>query len=119
MFSVIDIAALVVFSLLGMAIVVITVAFLFFSHRSRPAQASPNSSPRFNRGSSILEDIELQERPSRPEPAFMQTRYYEYEFSSPYPYPHIPTTTFDQQSGYSFQLTNTLDSVSNTTIQSR
>jgi hypothetical protein len=49
----------------------------------------------------------------------MQTRYYKYEFSSPYPYPHIPTTTFDQQTGYLIQLTNTLDSVSNATIQSR
>jgi hypothetical protein len=119
MFSTANIVALVVFSLLGTAITVIAIFFLYLAYRSRPVRASPNSSLHFNRGSSIFDDVELQQRPSRPEPVLMQTHHYEYEFSSPYPYPHIPTTTFDQQSGYSFQLTNTLDSVSNTTIQSR
>jgi hypothetical protein len=79
----------------------------------------PRPAEGVNQGSSILSNIELQIRPSLPEQAFMQTSYYEYEFSSPNPYLHIPTTTFDQQTGYLIQLMNTLDSVSNFTSHSR
>jgi hypothetical protein len=111
MFSVIDIAALVVFTLLGTAIVVITIVFLFFSFRSRPVRASPNSSLRFNRGSSIFDDIELQIRPSRPEPVYIPSPSILDEL--PFPHPNLRmTSTFG--SAYAISISTTIERTTNT-----
>jgi hypothetical protein len=110
MFSAIDIAALVVFALLGTAIVVITIVFLFISFRSRPIRASPNSSLRFNRGSSIFDDIELQTQPSRPDPVYISPSILD---ELPFPHPNLRmTSTFG--SAYAISISSTVERTTNT-----
>jgi hypothetical protein len=112
MFTTRDFIMIAFCSTLGLAILIITAANIFYLRRSR-GTICPTSPLQFNRGSSIFaDDVELEVLPSYPEPTFMQTRRYEHEFN--YPYPLSSTIPLYQRSEYSIWQTSSLPSVLDT-----
>jgi hypothetical protein len=110
MFSIADIVALVVFSLLGTAITVIAIFFLYLLYYSRPVRALSTSSLRFNRGSSIFNDVELQPQPSQPEPIYISSPSVYEEL--PFPHPDLRmTSTFG--SAYAISISTTIENTTN------